>query len=81
METDCALLSVNDLVPYTRVIWILGKLLVVQVICELAIIQQTCNHSALDCIHAFYQQHLVFFLIHSSILAVDFRGCLGVPIN
>ena len=81
METDCALLSVNDLVPYTRVIWILGELLVVQAIHKLGIIQQTCNHSAVDCNHAFYQQHFVSFLIHSDILAVDFRGCLGVPIN
>jgi hypothetical protein len=81
METDCALLSVNDLVPYTRVIWILGELLVFQAIFKLATIQQTCNHSALDCIHAFYQQHLSSFLIHSDILAVDLRGYLGDPIN
>ena len=54
VETDCALLSVNDLVPYTRVIWILGELLLVQAVSKFAVIQQTCNHSAVDCIHAFH---------------------------
>jgi hypothetical protein len=50
MEKDCTLLSSNDLVPYTRVIWILDELLLVQAVRELAIIQQPCNYSAIDCI-------------------------------
>jgi hypothetical protein len=62
VETDCALLFLNDLVPYKRVIWILGELLLVQAVSELAIIQQTCNHSAVDCIHAFYNSTFSPFL-------------------
>ena len=54
METDCALLSFNDLVPYTGVIWVLGELLLVQAVSKLAVIQQPCDHSLVDCIQAFH---------------------------
>ena len=54
VETDCTLLSLNDLVPYTRVIWILDELLLVQAVRKLAVVQQTCDHSAVDCILAFH---------------------------
>ena len=36
VETDCALLSFNDLVPYTMVIWILDELLLIQAVSKLA---------------------------------------------
>ena len=48
-------IQINDIVPYTQVICILGELLAVQTIHELEVIQQTCNNCTIDCIHAFYQ--------------------------
>ena len=76
MPADRLLVSIDEPVGHTWIVWIDLESTPCQCLSELLVVEQTCDHGAVDYVQAPQDKHLGAFLVLGDVAAVDFWSYL-----